>query len=129
MFRPHSRSHFGLMLLLLATPLHAATIYQWTDARGVTHYSDAPPPEGSSKVREIDHGRAAQPKAAADTPAADNAQCAQARLNLVRLQGDAEVGLDANRDGKPDAPLSAADRAAQVSLAQGAIQAHCPGTV
>lgn len=132
MFRPQSRSFLGLLLVMLASPVLAGTVYQWKDARGVTHYSDSPPPKGASKVREIGDGPPAQPQTpakAATTPAADNAQCAQARLNLMRLQGNAVVGLDADRDGKPDAPLSAADRAAQVTLAEAAIKGHCPGAV
>jgi len=131
MFRPQSRFVLGLLLLLLATPLLAGTVYQWTDARGITHYSDSPPPKGASKVREIGGRPPAQTATkvkASATPAADNAQCAQARLNLVRLQGNTEVGLDADRDGKPDAPFSAAERAAQVTLAQAAIKGHCPGS-
>ena len=30
-------------LLLAAAPLLAQTVYTWKDAKGVTHYSDAPP--------------------------------------------------------------------------------------
>ena len=31
--------------LLATLPALAAKVYQWKDAQGVTHYSDAPPPE------------------------------------------------------------------------------------
>ena len=29
-----------------ATIVHADDLYQWKDSKGVTHYSDAPPPKG-----------------------------------------------------------------------------------
>ena len=34
----------GFIALLLAAPAFAGTVYQWKDAKGVTHYSDSPPP-------------------------------------------------------------------------------------
>ena len=134
MIRPLLCSLLGLSLALAAASLSAQTVYQWKDAKGVTHYSDAPPPKGATK-REL---RVAKGSAvttagttsvadAAKSPAAENADCAQARLNLARLQGNTEVGLDEDRDGKIDAPMSAEDRARQVQLVNAAISTHCPG--
>lgn len=119
------RSLLGVCLALAAAQLSAQTIYQWKDARGVTHYSDAPPPKGATR-REL---RQHQPASAdaAKAPEADNAQCAQARLNLVRLQGTAEVGLDQDGDGKMDAPMDAEARARQIERVRTAIKATCPG--
>lgn len=37
----------GMAILLLASNAPAATIYIWTDADGVKHFSDQPPPEGT----------------------------------------------------------------------------------
>ena len=130
----------AMTLLLVASPLLAQTVYTWKDAKGVTHYSDAPPPKGKYSDRRIE---AAPPtptapvadatvpaaEAAARKPAApmaDDAVCAQARLNLARLQGDAPVGPDADGDGKPDSTLSAEERVKQRELAQAAITARCP---
>lgn len=41
--------------LALATPalLGAAKIYKWTDAKGVTHYSEDPPPASSRNASEV----------------------------------------------------------------------------
>ena len=130
MTRPLHCWILGLGFVLAATPLLAQTIYQWKDAKGVTHYSDSPPPGSQSKQgaskREL-HGARAATADASKPPEADNAECAQARLNLTRLQGTAEVGLDKDRDGKIDAPMSAEDRARQVELVRLAIKANCPG--
>ena len=126
-------------LLLAAAPLLAQTVYTWKDAKGVTHYSDAPPPKGEYKDRQI-KARPATPATTAaaapatatasapeqNAPVADDAVCAQARLNLANLQGDAPVGPDADGDGKPDSTLDDAARAKQRELAQAAIAAKCP---
>ena len=126
-------------LLLAAAPLLAQTVYTWKDAKGVTHYSDAPPPKGEYKDRQI-KARPATPAATAaaapatatasapeqNAPVADDAVCAQARLNLANLQGDAPVGPDADGDGKPDSTLDDAARAKQRELAQAAIATRCP---
>ena len=128
----------AMTLLLAASPLLAQTVYTWKDAKGVTHYSDAPPPKGEYSDRRIQATPPTPVAAAATTPAvaatarkdkapmADDAVCAQARLNLARLQGDAPVGPDADGDGKPDSTLSAEDRVKQRDLAQAAIAAKCP---
>lgn len=119
----------GLGFVLASTPLLAQTVYQWKDARGVTHYSDSPPPKGATK-RELRGDSPASAGVSATTvanaPEGDSAQCAQARLNLTRLQGTAEVGLDQDRDGKIDAPMSAEARARQVERVGAAIKAYCP---
>jgi hypothetical protein len=41
--------------LILAAPamLGAAKFYKWTDAQGVTHYSEGPPPESSRNASEV----------------------------------------------------------------------------
>ena len=130
MTRPLHCWILGLGFVLAATPLLAQTVYQWKDAKGVTHYSDSPPPKGATK-REL---RGHQPASAevsqvtaSKASEGDNAQCAQARLNLTRLQGSAEVGLDQDRDGKIDAPMTADARAKQVERVGAAIKAYCPG--
>ncbi|MCI4567654.1 DUF4124 domain-containing protein [Lysobacter sp. CFH 32150] len=142
MSRLLSCSLLALGLALVISPLAAQTVYQWKDAKGVTHYSDSPPPKGATR-REVQttEGTPAtpQPKAALaqaptpkeapatpPAPVADAAQCAQARLNLEQLQSNAPVGLDADSDGKADAELGAADRAKYLGLAREAIKTNCP---
>ncbi|WP_147653434.1 DUF4124 domain-containing protein [Vulcaniibacterium gelatinicum] len=117
----------------------AETIYQWKDANGVTHYSSTPPPKGAKYQRREVAGDRAKPPAAEPAPASapagsaaapaagDSARCEQARRNLEYLRSGAVVGLDANGDGQPDAPLDEAARARQAELAQAAIKAYCRG--
>ena len=138
----------AVSLLLLTATAHAQTVYTWKDAKGVTHYSDAPPPKSAGKpqVKTVRASAPATMPAATATPAAGttvaataadakaatdvaaaNARCSQARANLIALQGTAPVGLDADRDGKPDSTLSADDRAKQVASMQATIQRDCSG--
>jgi len=44
------------LALLAALPLAvgAQQMYKWVDEKGVTHYTDAPPPEGTPKSQKID---------------------------------------------------------------------------
>ena len=96
-------------------------VYKWKDARGVTHYSDMPPPAG--------HYGSVQTNAAArvTTPAKVDTRCSTARSNIERLNsGNADIGLDANGDGKPDGPLPPAMRADQLRLAEAAVRNFCP---
>ena len=140
----------AVSLFLLAATAHAQTVYTWKDAKGITHYSDAPPPKSAGKPQvktvrasapapattpaatatpaagTIVAATAAAAKAATDVAAA-NARCSQARANLIALQGSAPEGLDADRDGKPDSTLSADDRAKQIASMQAAIERDCSG--
>ena len=138
---PSSTTHLprfgiaGLALVLVGTlavvmPAVSGELYQWKDANGVTHYSDAPPPAGADyKNRTIsDRGSAALATDKAESPAgssAETGQCTTARGNLALLQGEGPVGADADGDGKPDAAFTADERAAQAQLAEAAIKVHC----
>lgn len=133
-----------LSLAFVAASAQAQAVYTWKDAKGVTHYSDSPPPKGAGKAKmksvqapqpatgvakataSVD-GDKTSPQAAAKVAAA-NARCSQARANLQALQGTAPVGPDADGDGKPDTTLSADDRAKQVEAMQAAIQGSCSGS-
>ena len=124
-------AHFRLAAVaaaLLACGIASAgDVYQWKDAKGVTHYSDAPPPKGQYEARDIHHrdGEAvAASPSASPTPVTDK-NCALAKTNLDRLNTGGDIGLDANGDGKPDAPLSDAERAKQTELAQANIRVYC----
>ncbi|QGW64079.1 DUF4124 domain-containing protein [Lysobacter soli] len=112
--------------LLLATPAFAAKVYQWKDAKGVTHYSDAPPPDQNIKGRNLADKGAAPAQAAqpAAKPVA-NANCTNARSNLTVLQGAGDVTIDEDKDGKPDRNLSQTERANRTALAEAQIKTYC----
>ncbi len=121
------------ILALAASPAFAqqttGEVYQWTDAKGVTHYSQTPPPRGDYQHRLITSSEGTAPTAAAPTAAAPtaagNSNCIIARANIAALQGEGEVQQDTDGDGKPDTVLDAAQRAAQLELAQAAAKAYC----
>jgi len=115
-------------LLLASTAATAGDLYQWKDAHGVTHYADAPPPKGAFKARNLeirDGQAAAAPVDAVKPKSSDASQCALARTNLARLQAGGNVGVDANGDGQPDAPMSATEQTKQAELAQRQIHVFC----
>ena len=104
----------------------AGELYQWKDANGVTHYSDAPPPAGADyQNRTIRNSGTASIKTETTETPAENAQCTTARANLELLQGEGPVGTDTDNDGKPDVAMTAEQRAAQTQLAEAAIKVHC----
>jgi hypothetical protein len=41
------------LLALLASPLAAQQVYTWTDANGVKHFSDAPPPPNTREAKKV----------------------------------------------------------------------------
>lgn len=113
----------GFAALLLATPAFSGTVYQWKDAKGVTHYSDSPPPaQQGVQNRHVKDGPA--PPEATDKPKEDP-NCVTARSNLARLKGSQPVGLDANGDGKPDSEMSPEDRAKQVQQTEQMLKTFC----
>lgn len=114
---------------LVALPAAAQELYQWKDANGVTHYSDTPPPAGAEhSVRYISHNgaasRAASPEAEEATSGESEA-CLAARNNLAMLKSDGPVGEDTDGDGVADSELDAAQRSAQLQLAEASIRVHC----
>ena len=56
-----TRLVLGCIALVALAPAFAQTVYTWKDAKGVTHYSDAPPPKGTQS-------RQLQPQPAPPTP-------------------------------------------------------------
>ncbi len=117
-----------LAICLLAVTASAAQaqshgVYKWRDANGITHYSDLPPSSGTyGSVEANAAARVAAPKQAELV----DPRCATARLNIERLKsGNANIGLDADGDGKPDAPLPAAQRAEQLRLAEASASNFC----
>ena len=110
--------------LALALPAVAGEVYQWKDAKGVTHYSDSPPPNQAHKSRAINTKGTAAVQVAAK-PVVANADCSNARSNLKLLQGTAPVGIDENKDGKPDRNLTAAERSSRTALAEASVKTYC----
>ena len=117
----------ALALLLAAAPTLAQQqrVYQWKDAKGVTHYTDLPPTQ-AHKSRDIDN-KGNTPEIATVKPV-ENEQCANSRSNLTRLQTNQAVGVDTDGDGKSDRNLSSDERASQIELNQAASKAYCPAT-
>jgi len=115
-----------LALVLAPAMALAGGIYQWKDAKGVTHYTDTPPPDSQYKQRNIYHPESdAQP--AANKGPAENQTCTNARQNITTLQNSRTVQMDTDGDGKPDKTLDDKDRANQLALAQAMVNASCTG--
>jgi len=127
-------AHFRLAVvavaLLACGVASAGDVYQWKDAKGVTHYSDAPPPKGQYQARDVSHRDIEATTASpSGSPAPVTSQnCAQAKINLDRLKTGGDMGLDANGDGKPDAPFSDAERTRQTQMAEAKIRIYCAPT-
>ena len=116
----------AMATLLLAMPLSAGELYQWKDAQGVTHYSDAPPPNGSYQNRRITNaGAGVASEDVAEAPA-ESSQCTTARANLALLEGDGPVSMASTEDSAEPVPMGVDQRAAQKQLAEAAIKAYCP---
>ncbi|GAA4999542.1 DUF4124 domain-containing protein [Pseudoluteimonas lycopersici] len=114
------------VLVLASTAAQAGGIYQWKDAKGVTHYTDTPPPDSQYKQRNIYHPESDAPPAT-DKAATENPSCITARQNISKLQNSKTVQMDTDGDGKPDKTLDDKDRANQLALAQAMVNASCTG--
>ncbi|OOX17158.1 hypothetical protein Xazr_12315 [Xanthomonas campestris pv. azadirachtae] len=85
------------LLMLVSAVAGATDLYKWKDAKGVTHYTETPPPTGQRyEARRID-----------------------------ALSGKGEVSMAAGADGKPGAVLDQDARATQRNLADAAVKAYC----
>ena len=111
-------------LLLAPAAASAGGIYQWKDAKGVTHYTDTPPPDSQYKQRNLYHPDPEATPTASKGPS-ENPACATARQNIALLNSKQNVQLDSNGDGKPDKALSDTDRANQLALAQATLSTSC----
>lgn len=113
------------LLTSICSAALANKVYQWKDAKGVTHYSDSPPPGDQYQDRRIDNRGAAAQEATPAGKSLEDPQCTTAKSNMELLAGKGEVQQDTDGDGKPDTALGEADRANQRELAQAAIKAYC----
>jgi hypothetical protein len=143
-----------IFLLAMCLPVAAAfaaqsQVYKWTDAQGVVHYSDAPPPTAQANVQQVrisggDRPHAVDADAAADASAAKPADaappettvaqaappanshdkdCANARSNLELLQSKFQVSVTGS-DGKAVA-LDDKARQAQIADMNAQIATYC----
>lgn len=110
-------------LLLASATASAGNVYKWKDANGVTQYSEKPPTGQKYEARQVEN-RDPVPRTAAAAPA-ENKACTDARGNLALLDGPGNVMQDTDGDGKADTTLTDAQRSAQKTLAETAIQAYC----
>lgn len=122
----------ALALLLIASacvPAFAQKVYQWKDAKGVTHYSDSPPPNQQAKDRRIDNRGEPVVQDTAAGKSVENPMCTTAKRNLQVLGGTNAVQQDSDGDGKPDKTLTEDDRGTQRNLAEAAVKAYCKPAV
>ncbi|MCL1522756.1 DUF4124 domain-containing protein [Xanthomonas nasturtii] len=113
------------LLMLVSAGAGATDLYKWKDAKGVTHYTETPPPTGQRyEARRIDARSGTAAIAAPETATPESADCLTARRNLELLSGKGEVTMGAG-DGKPGTPLDPDARAAQRTLAEAATKAYC----
>ncbi|MBB3275563.1 hypothetical protein FHW78_001360 [Pseudoxanthomonas sp. OG2] len=129
--RAPPRPSTALPLLALATlvvaslPALAGPVYQWKDAKGVTHYSDKPPTDRQYQDRRIAPRGEPVPQAdAAAGKSVEHPQCTTARKNLEILGSSGPVA-QAGEDGKPGQAMDDTQRANQLALAQAAEKAYC----
>jgi len=137
-----------LVLLAAAVPATAAQVYSWTDANGVKHFSDSPPPpsvtnaqkikvrggvtsedgavvaDASSKPATTPPTPANGTNTTADSPEARARNCQAARANLELLQSNFQVSAPPGDDGKSQV-LDAAGRKEAVAKAADQVSFYC----
>lgn len=116
--------------LVLAAAPATAQIYKWKDAKGVTKYSESPPPKGAYTVQDMPRAAPSPSAPAGSTPptaatgASADPRCDTARKNMVALQGKGGVTLDSNNDGKPDRTLNDTERASELAVTRATLKAY-----
>jgi|KBSSwiStaDraftv2_1062776.scaffolds.fasta_scaffold549301_2 hypothetical protein len=142
-----------ILLTLACTAAGAAAadkqqVYKWTDASGVVHFTDTPPPKDTPNVQSVRivgnvqsaseqtapaadakppaaaGNAAAKPAGAApDTADARAKECEQAKRNLALLQSNYSVS-ELGADGKVK-PIDDKDRASRIAGVQDRITQFC----
>jgi hypothetical protein len=112
-------------VLLACGTASAGDVYQWKDAKGVTHYADAPPPKGQYQSRDVSNRDGQVATTAADAAPVTDKNCALAKTNLDRLKSGGNIGVDADGDGKPDTLMTDDERTRQRALAETQVNAYC----
>ncbi|WP_372015971.1 DUF4124 domain-containing protein [Pseudoxanthomonas sp. 10H] len=124
--RTRSRSCLLLLAATLCASASATNVYQWKDAKGVTHSSDKPPAGQRYDTRRVDNRGQTVETAEPEAAAAETPQCATARGNLQLLGSGSALQQDTDGDGKADKTMSDAERAQHRELAEAAVKAYCP---
>ncbi len=121
----HSSLLLGCLLAAAASAHAQSTkVYQWRDDKGVTHFTDTPPPpNAASTTRNVANPGGAGTPAAEQPKITENPQCTNAKYNQQLLASNAPVQETGN-DGKPHA-LSGEDRANRKQLADAAVANFC----
>ncbi|WP_293712265.1 MULTISPECIES: DUF4124 domain-containing protein [unclassified Stenotrophomonas] len=121
-----AQSRLCCLLLLASATASAGNLYKWTDANGVTQYSERPPTGQKYETRRVTSSGASIPEPVATPGAAsEDARCLAARQNLQLLNGSGPVMHDTDGDGKPDTQLDDSQRAAQRQLAESMAAVYC----
>jgi len=96
-------------LLALALPAAAAT-YKWVDEKGVTHYSETPPPEGTP-AKKIDIAPTPPSSGTAKPETADDWKTKELEFRQRRLKKEhAEADADKAADERKDRCITARNR-------------------
>lgn len=131
----------SLVLLLSALPVLAGEMYSWTDANGVKHFTDSPPP-ASVKAQKVQVKGGVMSSAPVEDPAKDAApaagpamaaaagyapedikrNCTIARENLATLEAQ-KLPVDA--EGYPNDLDAAKRRQSQIDKAKQQIKLFC----
>ncbi|GLQ50197.1 DUF4124 domain-containing protein [Dyella flava] len=135
------------LVLLLVAPLATAQVYKWTDAQGITHFSETPPP-GNTKYSQVSVATGTEAPASSGSSAAstsssstdssqsssNNAQtpdtpenraklCASLKANIATLQGAGPVVMQGA--GGQQQLLNADQRKQQLDAGQSTYQQYC----
>jgi len=135
-------------LLLLAPLAMAQQVYKWTDASGSVHYSDTPPPKGSSSKKitltGIAQSSGGEPAKSESAPSREQAgstpeptpqkPVADTPENRKKLCGTLKGNLEILRDKKPVVVqegnqakvLDDSQRKQQQSTAEAQYKQYCP---
>ena len=109
-----------LACIAFAAQAQSNGVYKWKDAKGVTHYSDSPPPAGRYGNVKADASARVAP------PPKPDARCTDARANVERIKNSpGQVGPDADGDGKPDRVLDETQRARYLKAAEDQVIKYC----
>ena len=138
----------ALVCAVAGTQAAEKQVYKWTDANGVVHYSDAPPPKDALNVRSVhlvgattattpiaaagdDKAKAGATQDAAkpatagvpDTPENRAKECDQAKRNLALLQSSYAVN-EIGPDGQAK-PIDEKDRESRIEGVKERIAQFC----
>ncbi|MGV8922207.1 MAG: DUF4124 domain-containing protein [Thermomonas sp.] len=119
-----STALLGLAVICTPSLAQQQTVYQWKDAKGVTHYADAPPAQ-TYKKRDINARSGTAIKVVETKKSANDVSCDKARNNLAMLRGQGPVGIDNDGDGKADGNMSVEQRTANIELNEAMLKANC----